>query len=123
MQSFRDLMPRDPVAFSAMVDSFFGARLTTEMRARFLANDIDALLALTTDRASNADVIASMKVPCLLIVGELDPRMMQVRQCASELSNATFLCLRGCDHVDSIARIDLVLPHLTAFLEARSASG
>jgi hypothetical protein len=45
------------------------------MRARWLANDLDALRALTEDRESNADVIASMVMPCLLMVGELDPRL------------------------------------------------
>jgi hypothetical protein len=57
-----------------------------------------------TTRESNADVMASMIMPCLLIVGELDPRLAQVRQCASGLPNATFFGLPGCDHVASAYR-------------------
>jgi hypothetical protein len=48
--------------------------------------------------------MASMIMPCLLIVGELDPRLAQVRQCASGLPNATFFSLPGCDHVASAYR-------------------
>ena len=64
---------------------------------------------------SNADVMASMIMPCLLIVGELDPRLAQVRQCTSGLPNATFFSLPGCDHVASAYRSELVIPHLKAF--------
>ena len=69
-----------------------------------------------TTRESNADVMASMIMPCLLVVGELDPRLAHVRQCASELPNATFVSLPGWDHADFVVRGDLVIPHLKAFL-------
>jgi pimeloyl-ACP methyl ester carboxylesterase len=115
MQPFRDLMPRDRDAFSVMVDQVFGSHLTSAMRTRLLANDLDALRTLTQDRESNADVLASMIMPCLLIVGELDPRLVQVRQCASDLPNATFFSLPECDHIASAYRSELVIPHLKAF--------
>jgi pimeloyl-ACP methyl ester carboxylesterase len=116
MQPFRDLMPRDREAFAAMVDEVFGSRLTPAMRTRLLANDLDALRALTQDRESNADVLPSMTMPCLLFVGELDPRLAHARQCASELPNATFFSLPECDHIDALFRFELVIPHLKAFL-------
>jgi pimeloyl-ACP methyl ester carboxylesterase len=116
MQPFRDLMPRNHDAFAAMVDQVFGSRLTPAMRTRMLANDLDALRALTQDRESNADVLPSMTMPCLLFAGELDPRFAQVRQCASSLPGATFFSLPGCDHGAVTERRDLVLPHLKSFL-------
>jgi pimeloyl-ACP methyl ester carboxylesterase len=116
MQPFRDLMPRTREAFEAMVDQVFGSRLTPAMRIRTLANDLDALRALTQDRESNADVLPSMTMSCLLFAGELDPRLAQVRQCASNLPNATFFSLPGCDHIAAAFRSDLVMPHLKAFL-------
>jgi pimeloyl-ACP methyl ester carboxylesterase len=116
MQPFRDLMPRDRDAFAAMIDQVFGSRLTSAMRTRLLANDLDALRALTQDRESNADALPSMTMPCLLFVGELDPRLPQVRQCASDLPNVTFFSLTECDHIAGAARSDLVIPHLKAFL-------
>jgi len=116
MQPFRDLMPRDREAFAAMVDQVFGSRLTPAMRTRLLANDLDALRALTQDRASHADVLPSMTISCLLFAGELDPRLAQVRQCAFNLPNAAFFSLPGCDHIAAAARSDLVIPHLKALL-------
>jgi pimeloyl-ACP methyl ester carboxylesterase len=81
-----------------------------------LANDLDALRALTQNRASNAGGLASMTMGCLVFVGELDPRLPQARQCASVLPNATFFTLPECDHAASSIRSELVIPHLKAFL-------
>lgn len=116
LQPFRDFMPRSADAFATMVDQAFSSRLTPAYRARLLANDLEALRALTQDRASNADVLLTMTMPCLLFVGELDPRLAQVKKCVSELSNATFFTLPECDHIAGLARSDLVIPHIKAFL-------
>jgi pimeloyl-ACP methyl ester carboxylesterase len=116
MQPFRDLMPRNADAFATMVDQIFGSRLTPVSRSRLLANDLDALRALTQDRVSNADVLPTMTMPCLLFVGELDPRLAAVKKCASELPTATFFTLPECDHIDTLVRSDLVIPQIKAFL-------
>ena len=116
LQAFCALMPKDREGFSAVLEYIFGTRLTQAMRERWLANDLDALRALTQDRESDADVIASMIMPCLLIVGELDPRLAPVRQHASELSNATFVSFPECDHAAFAVSGDPVIPHLKAFL-------
>ena len=124
MQPFRDLMPRDREAFAAMIDQAFGRRLSSAMRTRLLANDLDALRTLTQNRESNADGLPSMTMPCLLFVGELDPRLPLARQCASVLPNATFFSLPECDHAASAICSELVIPGLKAFLSKvhRSAS-
>jgi pimeloyl-ACP methyl ester carboxylesterase len=117
MQLFRDLLPREPAAFAAMIDNSFGSYLTAEIRTGLLANDLNVLRALTQDRASLADALPRMSMPCLLYVGEADPRFAQVQECAKVLPNVTFVSLPGCDHVAGLARSDLVLPHLTDFLD------
>ena len=117
MQPFRDFMPRDREAFPKMIDQAFGGRMTAGMRARQLTNDLDALRALTQDRVSNADVLPMMTMPCLLFVGEADPRFAQVKQCAAEMPNATFFSLPDSDHVGTAMRIDVVVPQIKAFLE------
>lgn len=116
MQRFREMMPKDRDGFSVVLNQIFGGRITPAMRTRLLANDLDALRTLTQDRESNADVMASMIMPCLLIAGELDPRFVQVRQCASDLPNATFLGLQECDHAAFAVGGELVIPHVKAFL-------
>jgi len=116
MQGFRNLMPAEPVAFIAVLEKFFGPHMTPAIRTGLLANDLKALSVLTQDRVSIADVLPTMSLPCLLFAGEADPRLLQVRECAKSLINGSFFSLPGCDHVAALARSDLVLPRLSAFL-------
>jgi pimeloyl-ACP methyl ester carboxylesterase len=116
MQAFRDRMPTSRKDFAAGVDQVFGNLLKPGMRARLVNNDLKALQVLTQDRVSIADVLPSMTMPCLLFVGELDPRLAPVRECASQLPNATFFTLPECDHITAAGRIDLVMPQLKSFL-------
>jgi pimeloyl-ACP methyl ester carboxylesterase len=90
--------------------------MTPALRARLLTNDLKALLALSQDRTSLADILPTMLMPCLLFVGEADPRLSQVRECVKHIANATFFSLPACDHVAAVAQSDLVLPHVSAFL-------
>ena len=116
MQAFRDLMPQDPGAFITMLEKVFGPHMTPAIRARLLANDLKALLVLTQDRASLADVLPLMTMPCLLFAGDSDPRLPQVQACLKGLGNGTFFSVPASDHLASFARSDLVLPHVSAFL-------
>jgi pimeloyl-ACP methyl ester carboxylesterase len=121
MQPFRDAMPRDADAFMAAMEQVYGPNLTPALRARLRLNDLEALAAMTQDRPSVADVLPKMAMPCLLFVGEADPRLARVRQCAAALGNATLFTLPGKDHVGGFAASDLVLPHVQAFLAKVSA--
>jgi pimeloyl-ACP methyl ester carboxylesterase len=116
MQAFRDLMPREPAAFLTLIEKVFGPHMTPAVRADLMANDLDALLALTQDRTSLAGVLPEMAMPCLLFSGESDPRLPRVQECLQSLANGTFFSLPACDHVAAFARSDLVLPHVSAFL-------
>jgi pimeloyl-ACP methyl ester carboxylesterase len=57
-----------------------------------------------------------MMMPCLLFVGEDDPRLNGVRESARNIPDATLFSLPGCGHAAGLARHDLVLPHVTTFL-------
>jgi len=115
-QAIRDRMPNDPAAFAAGLETTYGALLTPTRRARLLANDLVALRALTRDRNDIADVLPTMTMPSLVFCGELDPRLAQARQAASEMPNATFLGLPGCDHVGTTRRTDLIIPAIKTLL-------
>jgi pimeloyl-ACP methyl ester carboxylesterase len=115
-QAIRDRMPTDPAAFAAGLEQTYGALLTPARRTRLLANDLVALRALTQDRDDIAGVLPTMTMPSLLFVGELDPRLAQTRQAASEMPNATFLSLPGCDHVGTTRRTDVIIPRIRALL-------
>jgi pimeloyl-ACP methyl ester carboxylesterase len=117
MQAFRDLMPKDPHAFLMMMESVWGSYMTEAMRARVAANDLEAILALTQDRESMAEILSTMTMPCLLFVGEADPRFPKVQECVKHLPNGNLFSLPNCSHVDGYARSDLVLPHVLEFLD------
>jgi hypothetical protein len=87
-------MPRDREAFAGMIDQAFGRCLLSAMRTRLLANDLDALHALTQNRGSNADGLPSMTMPCLLFVGELDPRLPQSNTDRRKVTPSASLILR-----------------------------
>jgi pimeloyl-ACP methyl ester carboxylesterase len=116
MQAFRDLMPREPQAFLAMMESVWGSYMTQAIRTRAAANDLEAALALTQDRGSMAEILSTMTMPCLLFVGEADPRFSMVQECIEQLPNGRLFSLPKCGHVDGFARSDLVLPHVVEFL-------
>ena len=92
------------------------------MRVRLRSNDLEALIAMTQDRPSVAEALPKMTMPCLLFVGEADPRLARVRQCAAALGNATLFTLPGKDHVGAFAASALVLPHMQAFLAKVNAT-
>lgn len=122
MQSWRDVLAPGPAVFMAGVEKLFGRYLTEKLKAAFLANDFEALIVLTQDRASIADVLATMSVPRLLFCGEADPRLPPVKECSEMLPDGTFALLPGCNHATAWARADLVLPHVESFLAAVHAS-
>jgi len=116
VHGFRDSLSGGMPAFIAMVKQAYGPFLTPDMLARHEANDLMALLALSQDRTDFSDVLPTMVMPCLLFVGEDDPRLNGVRECAQSIPDATFVSLPGCGHAAGLARHDLVLPDVTAFL-------
>ncbi len=103
-------------AFMAASERSLGYYMTPTLRARLLATDLQALQALTQDRPFIADVLPTIARPCLLFVGETEPRLPYVQMCSQHIPNAAFFVVPGCDHFGAWARSDLVLPHVTAFL-------
>jgi pimeloyl-ACP methyl ester carboxylesterase len=116
MQPYRDRMPQSLDAFIAIMEQFLGKLLTPTMRERLLKSDLDALRALTQDRVSTAEVLPSMRMPCLLYVGELDPRLAPMKECVQALANATMFTLPGYDHVTTQWQVDQIMPRIKSFL-------
>ena len=106
-----------PEAFVAMWEESFGT-LSSKTRERMLAYDYEALLAVAQDRASLEAVLPTMRMPCLLYVGEMDEIHPLAKECARQIANATFVTLPGLDHGEAIRRSDEVLPHVKRFLAA-----
>ena len=116
--AFRNIDGTDQEAFIKALEQLIGIHITSEMKTRVLANDIKALAASMHDRKSNEDVLATMKMPCFLFVGETDHRSYpQVLKCVKQIPNATFISLPNLDHAEAFMRSDLVLPHIINFLK------
>ena len=115
MQPFRDFMPHRETFSKAIVQAY-GGRMTSGSLARQLNNDLEALRTLTQDRVSNADVLPSMTMPCMLYVGEADPRFALVKQCAAEMPNVNYFSVPEGDHVGTAMRLDVVMPKVKSFL-------
>ena len=106
-----------PEALVAMWEENFGT-LSSETRERMLAYDYEALLAVAQDRESLEAVLPTMRMPCLLYVGEMDEVYPIAKECAKQIPNVTFVTLPGLDHGEAIRRSDEVLPHVKRFLAA-----
>ena len=105
--------------FVAGLEELYGP-MTPQRKARTLANDLRALLAVAQDRPSLEKILPMMTMPCLLFAGEADPLYPAVKKCTKQIPNVTFFSLPDVGHAEAGRRSDLVLPHLTQFLATLS---
>jgi pimeloyl-ACP methyl ester carboxylesterase len=106
-----------PEAFVAMWEENFG-RLPSKTKERMLDFDYEALLAVAQDRESLEAVLPTMRMQCLLYVGEMDEVYTLAKECAKQIANVTFVTLPGLDHGEAIRRSNEVIPLVKRFLEA-----
>ena len=93
--------------------------LSSELDARLLTNDMEAIVAYWQQRMENPgveEVLPSLPMPCLLYAGEADGRYANAKRCVTHIPNATFLSLPGLKHAEGFFRSDLLLPHAKQFL-------
>lgn len=90
VQVFRDSLSSGMTGFVALLKQAYGPFMTPAMLARHEANDLAALLAMSQDRPDLSEVLPTMKMPCLLFVGEDDPRLSGVRESAQLIPGPHF---------------------------------
>lgn len=108
-------LQRGPDSIVALWDGV----ISPALRARLLANDGEALAASWRGRMSGPgleDVLSTMRMPCLLFVGEADGSYAGVKECVQYIPNVTLVSLPGRKHSETFFRSDLVLPHVLKFL-------
>jgi pimeloyl-ACP methyl ester carboxylesterase len=113
---FRDALGQGLESFLIAADRMYGPYMNPGRRARLAANDTAALIAASLDRPDWADLLPTMRMPCLLLTGALDPLCANVQNAAALMPNAELVVLPDCDHVANFGRTDLILPPVTAFL-------
>jgi pimeloyl-ACP methyl ester carboxylesterase len=108
-------LKRGPESIAALWD---GA-VSPALRARLLANDVEAMAASWIGRMENPgleEVLPTMRMPCLLFVGEADGAYPGVKECVTHMPNVTFVSFPGLKHAETFFHSDLVLPHVMKFL-------
>jgi pimeloyl-ACP methyl ester carboxylesterase len=115
---FIEVLSQGMEAYVAAMEQVFGARATPELRTRWQANDLEALSAFLSleDHWDFDDILPTITIPCLLIVGETDTFYAGAKNCSEIIPDATFVSLPGLDHVEAGFRTDLTLPHIQRFL-------
>ena len=104
----------------SLLAAFERSRPTSpERREKILANDFEALIAgAKSPNPGVEDDLPNMTMPFLVYVGESDKLAppIKVKEDIKRLPNATLVSLPGLNHVQGLARSDLVLPHIMKFL-------
>jgi len=91
--------------------------LTTEAKARMLANDPGALIARLQNAPTRLDkILTTNTLPCLIYAGEADEGAYSLAQaCANQMPNTTFISVPGA-HQAAYMHFDLLLPHIHKLL-------
>jgi pimeloyl-ACP methyl ester carboxylesterase len=84
-------------------------------RALQLQNDPLALIAAIKAHTEGIspkpeEVLPLFTMPCLVIVGEADPRFPSAKESARRMPNARFVTLPGLNHAEGLAHIEMMLP-------------
>jgi pimeloyl-ACP methyl ester carboxylesterase len=85
--------------------------------SQWLEADFVAQRNAAQDRTSLEDVLPTIDCPCLLLAGTEDGVFPNAEQASRAIPECRFEELPGLDHGGTLARSDLVVPILRAFLE------
>ena len=107
-------------ALIAEEEKQLGLEMTPYMRARCMASDTKAIVALMSSEdciRSFEEVLPTMNMPCLVYAGENDGAYSGAKKCVESMPNATFVSLPGFDHRGALHQSSIILPHITKFLK------
>jgi pimeloyl-ACP methyl ester carboxylesterase len=120
--AFLNLFSNGTDNFLETLGEMFGKWWTPEIKAIVESNDLDALIALVSAKDFIAipglmDLLPTVTVPCLFFIGEEDEGYSRQKKYIEYLPNATFVSFPGLDHIEAGFRVDLLMPHVTKFLD------
>jgi hypothetical protein len=97
----------------------WGASATPALAERLMASDTAALIAIRRQRLVTdafSDVVGTIAVPTLLYAGTADPIHDGAGDSASQIRRAKFISVPGLNHIETMCRSELILPHVEQFL-------
>ena len=116
-QLFRKGIAEGGDAFVAAVEGAYGA-IPPGLRARQLAADFSALLAIAEDWPSLEEILPEIATPCCVYAGDADPLCAGAKQASEAIPKAMFFSLPGLGHLAAGMHSDIVVPEVTRFLRA-----
>ena len=94
-------------------------------RERLLDNDPEALIAATTAPIGTdgvEDLLSGLNIPFMLYCGDLDGFFPASKAASDAIPGAEFVPLPGMNHGQASRECDLIMPHISRFLEKASSS-
>jgi pimeloyl-ACP methyl ester carboxylesterase len=95
------------------------APVSPALRQRLVSNDLEALIAPRLKRKDPLgfdDILPTLSIPCLLMVGEADASYARVQACSRMIPNATFVSFPNLGHTGSFLNRAEVVAHIQQFL-------
>jgi pimeloyl-ACP methyl ester carboxylesterase len=95
------------------------APISPALRQRLLSNDLEALIAQRMQRKEPFgfdDILPTLSIPSLLMVGEADAAYARVKGCSRLIPNATFVPFPSLGHTGSFLNRAEVVSHMQQFL-------
>jgi len=117
VKSFREEVEKERKTAQnpALMDSLFPLRLKVASSC-----DPEALLALhmslQKEEMHIPELLPRLAIPCLLFVGEADGTFESAKKASRIIRHGRFVSFPGIGHMETWARVDLVLPHVLRFL-------
>ena len=105
----------DPDAFIDALERFLGEVITPEVRRMMLLNNLRALCAAATDRASLEPALRSLRVPVMMFVGDRDQRLHAVQRAAHDME-AKLVLVPGIAHAGTLSASSVLIPEIKSFL-------
>ena len=95
------------------------AAVSPALRQRLLSNDVAALIAQRIQQKEPLgfeNILPTLPIPCLLMVGEADAAYAVVKDCSRLIPNATFVSFPNLGHTGSFLNRAEIVSHLQPFL-------
>lgn len=116
---FAHLDGNDPDAFIHALEQFLGEAIPPAARRMMLLNDLHALCAAATDRASLESELERIRVPLLMFVGDRDQRLTAVQR-AAQAMQAKLVIVPDAGHTNTLDASSILFPEIKSFLNENS---
>lgn len=93
--------------------------VSAALRQRLLSNDVEALIAQRMQRKDPLgfdNMLPTLSIPCLLMVGEADMSYARIKDCSRLIPNVTFVSFPNLGHIGSFLNCAELVQRIQQFL-------